>query len=87
MAIRWKSGQGNSRNIQEKRRAFHWPTSKGKNPKSIRSVMQCTGVPNLTTWVVYLQIDLKTFTNWEDSPEKMMMDMMGNPNAPRKEER
>ncbi|KAL1205392.1 hypothetical protein V5N11_011292 [Cardamine amara subsp. amara] len=33
------------------------------------------------------KIDLKTFTNWEDSPEKMMMDMMGNPNAPRKEER
>ncbi|CAN8273130.1 unnamed protein product [Cochlearia groenlandica] len=33
------------------------------------------------------KIDLKTFTNWEDSPEKMMMDMMGNPNAPRKEDR
>lgn len=32
-------------------------------------------------------IDLKTFSNWEDSPEKMMMDMMSNPNAPRKEER
>ncbi|CAG7906455.1 hypothetical protein HID58_014992 [Brassica napus] len=33
------------------------------------------------------KIDLKTFTNWEDSPEKMMMDMMGNPNAPAREER
>ncbi|KAF8071395.1 hypothetical protein N665_1129s0005 [Sinapis alba] len=33
------------------------------------------------------KIDLKTFTNWEDSPEKMMMNIMGNPNAPRKEER
>ncbi|KAL9244110.1 hypothetical protein vseg_017918 [Gypsophila vaccaria] len=32
-------------------------------------------------------IDLKTFTNWEDSPEKMMMDMMSNPNAVRREER
>ena len=36
---------------------------------------------------MYVQIDLKTFTNWEDSPEKMMMDMMGNPNAPAREER
>ncbi|KAG6408803.1 hypothetical protein SASPL_131826 [Salvia splendens] len=29
------------------------------------------------------KIDLKTFSNWEDSPEKkmMMMDMMSNPNA------
>lgn len=34
-----------------------------------------------------LQIDLKTFSNWEDSPEKMMMDMMSNPNAARREER
>ncbi|XP_050237896.1 uncharacterized protein LOC126687377 isoform X2 [Mercurialis annua] len=33
------------------------------------------------------KIDLKTFTNWEDSPEKMMMDMMSNPNAARREER
>lgn len=34
------------------------------------------------------KIDLKTFANnWEDSPEKMMMDMMSNPNAPRREER
>ncbi|KAL1561078.1 hypothetical protein AAHA92_03825 [Salvia divinorum] len=33
------------------------------------------------------KIDLKTFTNWEDSPEKMMMDMMSNPNAVRREER
>ncbi|KAK6115762.1 hypothetical protein DH2020_008031 [Rehmannia glutinosa] len=32
-------------------------------------------------------IDLKTFANWEDSPEKMMMDMMSNPNAVRREER
>lgn len=34
-----------------------------------------------------LQIDLKTFSNWEDSPEKMMMDMMSNPNTVRREER
>lgn len=33
------------------------------------------------------KIDLKTFGNWEDSPEKMMMDMMSNPNAVRREER
>ncbi|KAL8128961.1 hypothetical protein V2J09_018116 [Rumex salicifolius] len=33
------------------------------------------------------KIDLKTFSNWEDSPEKMMMDMMSNPNAVRREER
>ncbi|KNA23091.1 hypothetical protein SOVF_028010 isoform B [Spinacia oleracea] len=32
-------------------------------------------------------IDLKTFTNWEDSPEKMMMDMMSNPNTVRREDR
>lgn len=47
-------------------------------------------LPNFDAlFLLNLQIDLKTFTNWEDSPEKMMMDMMGNPNAPsaRKEER
>ncbi|XP_057766073.1 uncharacterized protein LOC130986631 isoform X2 [Salvia miltiorrhiza] len=33
------------------------------------------------------KIDLKTFTNWEDSPEKMMMDMVSNPNTVRREER
>ncbi|KAL8127106.1 uncharacterized protein LOC141721186 [Apium graveolens] len=33
------------------------------------------------------KIDLKTFSNWEDSPEKMMMDMMSNPNTVQREER
>ena len=35
----------------------------------------------------YLQVDLKTFASWEDSPEKMMLDMMSNPNAVRREDR
>ncbi|KAK4387470.1 hypothetical protein Sango_2353600 [Sesamum angolense] len=33
------------------------------------------------------KVDLKTFANWEDSPEKMMMDMMSNPNTVRREDR
>ncbi|KAL8098441.1 hypothetical protein AgCh_031265 [Apium graveolens] len=33
------------------------------------------------------RVDLKTFGNWQDSPEKMMMDMTSNPNAVRREER
>ncbi|CAA0813355.1 TLD-domain containing nucleolar protein [Striga hermonthica] len=33
------------------------------------------------------KIDLKTFANWEDSPEKMMMDMMSNPNEVKREDR
>lgn len=33
------------------------------------------------------KVDLKTFGNWEDSPEKMMMDMVTNPNAVRREDR
>ncbi|KAJ7966843.1 TLD domain-containing protein [Quillaja saponaria] len=33
------------------------------------------------------RIDLKTFANWEDSPEKMMMNMISDPNAVRREER
>ncbi|KAL4578940.1 hypothetical protein LXL04_015072 [Taraxacum kok-saghyz] len=33
------------------------------------------------------KIDLKTFTNWEDSPEKMMMDMVANPAAVQREKR
>ncbi|TVU16463.1 hypothetical protein EJB05_40029, partial [Eragrostis curvula] len=33
------------------------------------------------------KVDLKTFGNWEDSPEKMMMDMISDPNAVRREER
>lgn len=33
------------------------------------------------------KVDLKTFGNWEDSPEKLMMDMMSNPNAVRREDR
>ncbi|KAF2324666.1 hypothetical protein GH714_016189 [Hevea brasiliensis] len=33
------------------------------------------------------KVDLKTFASWEDSPEKMMMDMMSEPNAVRREDR
>ncbi|XP_022133721.1 uncharacterized protein LOC111006234 [Momordica charantia] len=33
------------------------------------------------------KVDLKTFANWEDSPEKMMLDMMSDPNAVRREDR
>lgn len=33
------------------------------------------------------KVDLKTFANWEDSPEKMMMDMITDPNAVRREDR
>ncbi|KAL5713523.1 hypothetical protein ACHQM5_015590 [Ranunculus cassubicifolius] len=33
------------------------------------------------------KVDLKTFGNWEDSPEKMMMDMVSDPNRVRREER
>lgn len=34
-----------------------------------------------------LQVDLKTFSSWEESPEKMMMDMTSDPNAVRREDR
>ncbi|KAI9108725.1 hypothetical protein K1719_020372 [Acacia pycnantha] len=33
------------------------------------------------------KVDLKTFSSWEDSPEKMMMDMTSDPNAVRREDR
>ncbi|PUZ49356.1 hypothetical protein GQ55_7G319300 [Panicum hallii var. hallii] len=33
------------------------------------------------------KVDLKTFGNWEDSPEKMMMDMISDPNRVRREDR
>ncbi|XP_048332596.1 uncharacterized protein LOC107420375 [Ziziphus jujuba] len=33
------------------------------------------------------RVDLKTFANWEDSPEKLMMDMVSDPNAVRREDR
>lgn len=33
------------------------------------------------------KVDLKTFSNWEDSPEKMMLDMVANPAAVRPEKR
>ncbi|VVA22455.1 PREDICTED: TLD [Prunus dulcis] len=33
------------------------------------------------------KVDLKTFANWEDSPEKMMMDMVSDPNAVQREDR
>ncbi|CAJ1974679.1 unnamed protein product [Sphenostylis stenocarpa] len=33
------------------------------------------------------KVDLKTFASWEDSPEKMMMDMISDPNAVRREDR
>eukprot|EP00262_Sarcandra_glabra_P010806 TRINITY_DN2625_c3_g1_i1.p1 TRINITY_DN2625_c3_g1~~TRINITY_DN2625_c3_g1_i1.p1 ORF type:complete len:563 (-),score=83.42 TRINITY_DN2625_c3_g1_i1:165-1778(-) len=32
-------------------------------------------------------VDLKTFGNWEDSPEKMMMDMVSDPNRVQREDR
>lgn len=34
-----------------------------------------------------VQVDLKTFAAWDDSPEKMMMDMMGDPNRVQREDR
>ncbi|KAK9136232.1 hypothetical protein Syun_015562 [Stephania yunnanensis] len=33
------------------------------------------------------KVDLKTFASWEDSPEKMMMDMISDPNSVRREDR
>ncbi|KAJ4964476.1 hypothetical protein NE237_024415 [Protea cynaroides] len=33
------------------------------------------------------KVDLKTFGSWEDSPEKMMMDMISNPNQVKREDR
>ncbi|GFY86227.1 TLD-domain containing nucleolar protein [Actinidia rufa] len=33
------------------------------------------------------KVDLKTFSNWEDSPEKMMMDMVSDPNRVQREDR
>ncbi|XVF63728.1 hypothetical protein PTKIN_Ptkin09bG0109400 [Pterospermum kingtungense] len=33
------------------------------------------------------KVDLKTFANWEDSPEKMMMDMLDDPNRVQREDR
>ncbi|KAF5192038.1 Tld-domain containing nucleolar protein [Thalictrum thalictroides] len=33
------------------------------------------------------KVDLKTLGNWEDSPEKMMMGMVSDPNKPQREER
>ncbi|KAJ0085068.1 hypothetical protein Patl1_09279 [Pistacia atlantica] len=33
------------------------------------------------------KVDMKTFASWEDSPEKMMMDMVSDPNAVRREDR
>ncbi|KAI6688324.1 hypothetical protein NL676_025152 [Syzygium grande] len=33
------------------------------------------------------KVDLKTFASWEDSPEKMMMDMMNDPNRVQREDR
>ncbi|XP_072974503.1 uncharacterized protein [Typha angustifolia] len=33
------------------------------------------------------KVDLKNFANWEDSPEKLMMDMMSDPNKVRREDR
>ncbi|XVE69766.1 hypothetical protein DITRI_Ditri10aG0017300 [Diplodiscus trichospermus] len=33
------------------------------------------------------KVDLKTFANWDESPEKMMLDMMGDPNGVQQEDR
>ncbi|XP_059633908.1 uncharacterized protein LOC132276489 isoform X2 [Cornus florida] len=33
------------------------------------------------------KVDLKTFGNWDDSPEKMLMDMMSDPNRIQREDR
>jgi hypothetical protein len=35
----------------------------------------------------FRQVDLKTFASWEDSPEKMMMDIMADPNRVQREDR
>lgn len=33
------------------------------------------------------KVDLKTFASWDDSPEKMMMDVMSDPNRVNREDR
>ena len=35
---------------------------------------------------VHVQLDLKTFANWDDSPEKMMIHMMADPNRVQRED-
>lgn len=89
----WGLGGNAAREIQEtyqkREELFTNQRRKVQKPKEHEtSYAMHKGVSKFDTFVFfYPQIDLKTFTNWEDSPEKMMMDMMGNPNAPRKEER
>ena len=34
-----------------------------------------------------VKVDLSKFGNWEDSPEKMMLSLVSNPNKPEREER
>ncbi len=41
----------------------------------------------LTLWFNPLQVDLKSFGNWQDSPEAAMMDMVSNPQKAAREER
>lgn len=36
---------------------------------------------------ILMQVDLKTFANWEDSPEMMMMEMVSDPNKVQREDR
>jgi len=49
------------------------------------SLLKCASM--LTIFHFLFQVDLKTFASWEDSPEKMMMDMMSDPNTVRREDR
>lgn len=49
-------------------------------------IVECK-MTSILSYLLLLQVDLKTFASWDDSPEKMMMDMVSDPNAVRREDR
>ena len=56
------------------------------NHSRCMSLPKCAAMPMIFP-IFLFQVDLKTFGNWEDSPEKMMMDMTSDPNRVRREDR
>jgi hypothetical protein len=92
MGTWWRSNKTATECVQEEGEYFLRAAKKGATSSKIEpfslyvAFKVCSNAHDISQFLLF-QVDLKTFGNWEDSPEKMMMDMISDPNRVRREDR
>ena len=88
MGIGWKNSQGSTTVTSEERTAFYRAKTQGNILVNWnKSYLLSREYELRGACLSHFQVDLKTFASWDDSPEKMMMDMMADPNSVTREDR